>query len=95
MQIMPGGGDVHGYKSYELRMICNNEFYNSNACIMIDGYHPYHRNLEVSFGKYSSENICKYLIEIGWVYDVVETNQIQELSKYFVIVEKTKDTRMS
>ena len=50
-QILPTeNGDVHGYKGYEAMMIRSNEFHNNTDCITIDGYHPNHRNLEVSFG---------------------------------------------
>ena len=71
-------------------MIRNNEFHNSTNFITIDGYHPDHRNLAVSFGKHPSQKVYKHLIEIDGVYNVVETNESQELGKYFVIVERNK-----
>ena len=71
-------------------MIRNNEFHNSTDYITIDEYHPDHRNLKVSFGQHLSQKVYKHLIEIYGVYDVVETNQSQELGKYFVIVERNK-----
>ena len=91
MQILPtGNGDIHGYKGYKVMMVRNNEFHNSTDCITIDGYHPDHRNLEVSFGNHPPQKVYKHLSEIDGVYDVVETNESQELGKYFIIVERSK-----
>ena len=90
-QILPTGNrDVHGYKGYEAMMIRNNKFHNSTDCITINGHHPDHQNLEVSFGQYPSQKVYKHLMEIDGVYDVVETNQSLELAKYFIIVERNK-----
>ena len=71
-------------------MIRNNEFHNRTNGITINGYHPDHQNLEVSLGQHPSQKVYKHLIEIDRVYDVVETNQSQELGKYFIIVERKK-----
>ena len=44
-------GDIHGYEGYRTMMVWNNDYHNSTDCITINGYHPDHRNLAVSFGK--------------------------------------------
>ena len=91
MQILStGNGDVHGYEDYKAMMIRNNEFHNNTDCITINGYHPDHRNLVVSFGTHSPQKVYKHLNGINGVYDVVETNQSQEKGKFFVVCDRSK-----
>ena len=90
-QIIPTGtGDVHRYKRYQAMMIHNNEFHNRIECITIDGYHPNHQNLRVTVGKNQPPKVHRLLLGIDGVYDVVKTNQSQELDKFFIITERKK-----
>ena len=90
-QILPtGGGDVHGYKGYQAMVIRNNEFHNTTDCITIDGYHSNHWNLKICTGQTPSQQLYKLLRGIDGIYNVVETNQSQELGKYFIIVKRKK-----
>ena len=71
-------------------MVRNNGYDNGTNYITIDGYHPDHQILAVSFGNHPSRKVCMHLRDIDGVYDVVETNKSQRINKYFIIVDRNK-----
>ena len=75
-------------------MIRNSEFHNTTDCITIGGYHPNHQNLQVTVGQNPPQKVHKLLIGSDGVYNVVKTNQSQELGKYSIITERKKQQQV-
>ena len=54
------------------------------------GYHPEHRELVYQWGKYPPRKTYLHLRDIDGIFDVLETNESQKISKYFIIVDRSK-----
>ena len=88
MTILPtGNGDVYGYEGYTAMIARNIDCHNTKDFITIDGYHPDHRELVVSFKTLTAQPVLQ---GIDVVYDVIETNQSQAKGKYFVFCDRGK-----
>ena len=91
MRIIPTGiGDTHGYEAYKQMMMRNNDYHNRTDCVTIQGYHPEHRDLLITWDNMPSKKTYKHLREINGVFDIVETNKSATIGKYFAICDRSK-----